>query len=217
MCKVDLHTHSIASPDGSIRLDDYKKILDNQILDLVAITDHNRIDFALTAQKEIGSNKIIVGEEIETNEGEIIGLFLTELIKPQQTPEATIAEIKRQGGIVYIPHPFETVRKGINKQTLSRIKDDVDIVEIANGRAFFQNFGPEAHTWAHLNNFASCASSDAHRAKAISKTYTIFNELPNKNNLMELCKSARKHYSPPKMLDILAPKLNRLRKALRIL
>lgn len=217
MIKTDFHTHSIASPDGSITSEQYRNLINSGVIDCVAVTDHNRIDFALKLQNDLGAEKVIVGEEIETTEGEIIGLFLTEKIAPHLSPEQTIEAIKAQNGIVYIPHPFETVRKGISRETLDRIKSNVDIIESANGRAFFQNFGPESHAWSHINRVASFASSDAHRSKSLCKTYSDLAEYPNRKNTLELCATARKHYSRPSMLDILAPKLNRIRKALKLL
>ncbi len=80
MIKTDLHTHSAASPDGSITVNQYKETLAKQTLDCIAITDHNRIDFALSLQQVLGPEKIIVGEEISTKQGDIIGLFLTKLV-----------------------------------------------------------------------------------------------------------------------------------------
>lgn len=212
--RVDLHTHSTASPDGNITAEQYRDILATK-LDCIAITDHNRIDFALKMQGNLGVDKIIVGEEINTNQGEIIGLFLTEQVEPNQDIAVAIEKIKTQGGLVYIPHPFETVRSGITKETLEQIKDSVDLIEGANGRAFFQNFGPQAHSWARIHNVPSLASSDAHRAKAIGKTYSDMSEIPTSENLVELSKTARKFYARPSLADILAPKLNRLKKVLK--
>ncbi len=215
MIKIDLHTHSINSPDGSITAEQYTQILNNNKLDCIAITDHNSIDFALKLQEQLGSQKIIVGEEINTKQGEIIGLFLNSLVKPDQEIEDAINDIKSQGGIVYVPHPFETFRSGVSREVLDKIEDKIDIVESANGRAFFQNLGPEVHSWAHIRRIPSLASSDAHRVQAITKTYSVFNDYPTAQNIVELSKTARKFYGQPSLLDILAPKLNRIKKTLR--
>ncbi|MCA9328776.1 PHP domain-containing protein [Candidatus Saccharibacteria bacterium] len=217
MLKVDLHTHSIASPDGSIHPDEYRRIIESGVLDCIAVTDHNRIDFAQKLQAELGSDKIIVGEEISTRQGDIIGLFLAERIQPNQDIEAAIAAIKNQGGVVYIPHPFETVRSGIKREDLERIIQDIDIIESANGRAYFQNFGPQVHAWARLRNIPSFASSDAHRANALGKTYSLLSNIPTADNLRDDVLKARKFYIRPSILDILAPKMNRLKKRLRIM
>ena len=88
MIKVDLHTHSSASPDGGIMAEQYMQIIKSAQLNCVAITDHNRVDLALELRKTLGE-RIIVGEEINTTEGELIGLFLTQNVEPGQSPEAT--------------------------------------------------------------------------------------------------------------------------------
>ncbi len=110
MFKVDLHTHSVASPDGGLTAQDYLQFLEKKDLQVIAITDHDTITFASDLQAQLGV-RIIVGEEITTTEGEIIGLFLSKGIPPGLSPEETIHRIRRQNGLVYIPHPFETVRK----------------------------------------------------------------------------------------------------------
>ncbi len=215
MYKVDLHTHSIASPDGSITAQQYEEVLNNGQLDCVAVTDHNRIDFAQSLQEKLGPDKVIVGEEIMTLDGEVIGLFLTRRVEPNRSLESTIKDIKAQDAIVYIPHPFETVRSGVSRISLDRIRDQIDIVESANGRAYFQNRGPEAHTWARVQSVPVLASSDAHHAKALGKTYSILNEIPDKQQLISLARTARKIYTRPTLADMLAPKLNRFKKLIQ--
>jgi predicted metal-dependent phosphoesterase TrpH len=215
MPRVDLHTHSIASHDGSITEQQYKKVLDSGTLDCIAITDHNRIDFALKLQEQLGIDKIIVGEEIMTTEGEIVGLFLNKHITPNQSLEATISDIKKQDGIVYVPHPFETVRKGLSSVALERVQEEIDIIESANGRALFQNKGPEAHAWAHLRRVATFASSDAHRAKALGKTHTTLEKTPTKETLVSLARKGKKSYTRPNLGDVLAPKRAKIVKIIR--
>src|SRR5690606_35884246 len=112
-----------------------------------AVTDHNTIAFAQELNAKLGA-QIVVGEEITAREGEIVGLFLTEKVKPGMSAADTARAIKQQGGLVYIPHPFETVRKGLPLTVLDAIAEDVDIIEIRNGRAVFQNKGKQAEAWA---------------------------------------------------------------------
>lgn len=212
--KVDLHTHSIESPDGGITAQQYRQALSSKQLDFIAITDHNSINFAQQLHKELGDN-IIVGEEIMTTAGEIIGLFLTEAIPAGLTPQATVAKIKDQSGIVYIPHPFETVRKGLHPSILEELVDDIDIIEVCNGRAFFQNRSEQAVVWARLNNKPSAASSDAHGPRGLGSTYTALTEPPNSTNLVELIAGGVPITGRPTMRSLLYPKLNRLRKKIR--
>lgn len=212
MIKIDLHTHSEASKDGGITPNQYAEVLKNEILDVIAITDHDRIDFAQGMQKALGADKIIVGEEITTTDGEIIGLYLQTKVEPHQSPQATVQAILDQGGLVCIPHPFETVRKGIAIETLDQIKDDVTIVESYNGRAFIQNFGIQASKWAQESGKVTAANSDAHGAAGLGKTYTVIQKRPTKETLAIELASAQKVQKRPPIYTLLYPKYNRVKK-----
>lgn len=211
MYKIDLHTHSEASRDGGISADQYKQVLTSGMLDYIAITDHNKTSFAQKLQKQLG-DRIIVGEEINTIEGEIIGLFLQEAIPRDLPAHEAIMRIKQQGGLVYIPHPFETVRRGIQEEVLQQLIDTVDIIEIYNGRAVFQNKGPKAVTMSRLNNKPGAASSDAHGAKGLGTAYSTIKEKPTKKNLPHLLHTAKLSMEHPPLKTLLYPKLNRIRK-----
>lgn len=211
--KLDLHTHSAASYDGGISVDQYRRALDAGVLDVVAITDHNRIDFALAMHKELGP-AIIVGEEIMTSAGEIIGLFLEKAVKPGLTPLETIENIKRQGGIAYIPHPFETVRKGLSPGVLDELVDYIDVVEVCNGRAFLQNRSQQAVLWTRMNHKLSAASSDAHGFKGLGRTYTSVARLPERDNLLKLLDNGVLMTERPSLRSLLYPKYHRMRKKL---
>ena len=213
MFKIDLHTHSSASPDGGITPDQYQSVLENGTLDAVAITDHNSIDLALAMHKQLG-DRIIVGEEIMTTRGEIIGLFLQERIEPGLSPVDTVRRIKDQNGLVYIPHPFETIRKGMHASALEEIVDYIDIVEICNGRAFAQNYTSKAVVWAKLNQKDGAASSDAHGIKGLGKTYSDLPEMPTRDNLLTILDHAVLRTSRPSIRSLLYPKYHRLRKKL---
>ncbi|MEO6761091.1 MAG: PHP domain-containing protein [Candidatus Saccharimonadales bacterium] len=216
MYKLDLHTHSIGSPDGGLRLEDYQQALTSGRLDYVAITDHETIETAQSFCKQLGdlANQIIVGEEIKTTDGEIIGLYLNEAIPSGLTPRQAVAAIKSQNGIVYIPHPFETVRSGISKVALKEIIDDVDIIEVHNGRAVFGSRGDLAKIWASKYDKAGAASSDAHGARGWFKTYSSVNEAPNRDNMVEILMTAELQIGMVG-LGILYPKINRLKRKFR--
>jgi predicted metal-dependent phosphoesterase TrpH len=214
MIRIDLHTHSTASPDGGISGDEYKQLLSNDTLECIAVTDHNTIDLALQLHEELG-NQIIVGEEIETRHGEIIGLFLKETIPAGLELSEAISAIKAQGGLVYLPHPFETVRKGIQKEALASVAQQIDIVEVYNGRAVAQNKGPEAVTWAHLNRIPGASSSDAHGIKGVGTAYTTVESIPTTENLVEQLKTAKLTTERPPIHSLLYPKMHRLRRALK--
>lgn len=211
MYKVDLHTHSSASPDGGITPGQYKRALDTGLLNAIAVTDHNDISLALQLHQELG-DQIIVGEEIMTTHGEIVGLFLTHRVPPHLTPRDTVKHIKDQGGIVYIPHPFETFRKGMDPHTLEDIADFVDIIEVCNGRAFMQNRSSQAVVWARLNQKDGAASSDAHGFKGLGRTYSDLSEMPTRENLLTLLDTAVLRTRNPSFRALLYPKYHRFRK-----
>lgn len=214
MYKIDLHTHSIASPDGSLKAEDYKAMLASGKLDVIAVTDHDTISFAKALHDELG-DQIIIGEEITTTQGEIIGLYLEKLIKPGLSLSETITQIRQQKGLVYVPHPFETIRKGISQPDLEQVAREVDIIEIFNGRAYFQDKSQLVANWAAAHHVAAATSSDAHGQHGWGKTYILVQELPSCNNLVGMLRSARYSQRRVGLLGMLYPKLNRLKKGLR--
>ncbi len=211
--KVDLHTHSILSPDGSLRERDYVALLENGKLNCIAITDHNTIEFALKLQKKLGS-QIIVGEEIATTDGEIIGLFLTQSISKGLSMIETVREIKKQNGLVYIPHPFETRRQGIAENILDEIIDQVDILEVFNGRSFQPETRVLAKEFVKKYNLAPAGSSDAHCLLGIGNSYSIISDVPGQKNLVLLLRNGTVNEKRAPRLSYLCPKINRIRKLL---
>lgn len=214
MYKVDLHTHSVASHDGGITAEQYAHALSTNLLDVIAVTDHNELDFALGLQKQLG-DRIIVGEEVMTTGGEIVGLYLRERIKPGLSPLETVKRIKEQRGLVYIPHPFESVRKGLHPAALEELVDYVDMVEVCNGRAFLQNRSAQTVIWAKLNHVIGAASSDAHGVRGLGKTYTRVKKLPAADDLVEVIAGGTPVTERPGVRSLLYPKYHRLRKKLR--
>lgn len=211
MIKIDLHTHSIGSKDGGLHLKDYRQAFSEGLLDVIAITDHNAIDFAQHAQQALGPS-IIVGEEVDTGEGEVIGLYLKTLVEKGLGMEETIHRIRQQDGLVYIPHPFETKRKGVQEALLNQIVEDVDIIEGYNGRAWGQNFSNKALLFADHHPITVAASSDAHGKRGWGRTYTLINASPQKTTLLMLLKDATYSSQRPTLISLLYPSYHRLRK-----
>lgn len=209
MFKVDLHTHSKASPDGSLIAVDYRYMLENDKLDYIAVTDHNTTTQAFELQKEFG-DRIIVGEEISTQQGDLVGLFLSDTIPAGLTLKEAVSHIKAQGGLVYIPHPFETVRKGLSFKDLETIVDEIDIVEGYNGRSL-QNRSESALDWAKSHDLPCAASSDAHGRLGWGVTYSTISEAPTVHNLTELLQEADYSINSTGIAGRLYPTINRQR------
>lgn len=215
MYKVDLHSHSFASRDGSLTAADYRQALQTGRLDFIAVTDHNEISFAQKLHAELG-DRIIVGEEIMTSEGEIIGLFLNAKIPAKLTPEETVRQIRSQSGLVYIPHPFENIRSGLSEKTLQRIADTIDVLEIRNGRAYLDNRSGRARVWASQHLVPGAASSDAHGWIGWGKTYSTVSAKPTRQNLAGLLAGAALSERRVGIIGIMYPLINKIRKRLRL-
>ena len=211
--KIDLHTHSIISHDGGISKKQYKQILDVGILDCIAITDHNQTGLAKALNDELGP-RIIVGEEIKTLDGEIIGLFLTKTISPGLTVQETVSQIKNDGGLVYIPHPFETGRHSLQEEGLKTIIKDVDIIETFNGRGILRGKHKKAHDLAMDEKLAKAASSDAHCKIGIGVTFSITKKFPTKESLAKLLIEGELQKKYPPIVSLLCPSVNKIKNKL---
>jgi predicted metal-dependent phosphoesterase TrpH len=211
MYKLDLHTHSIASPDGSLTLSDYQKILESNSLSYIAVTDHNTLDFASKAADKLGS-RIIVGEEIMTSDGEIIGLYLNKPIPAGLSAQTAMERIRAQGGLVYIPHPFLKKRHGLTQAILDSVQEHIDIMEVFNGRAILQNKSLSAKKWAETHNIAGASSSDAHGLHGWGRTYTLVDKAPTLHNLKDILKTADQHQQKVGVIGAMYPKANRFKK-----
>jgi hypothetical protein len=142
---VDLHMHTDHSPDCATPVDTLLDTAKRVGLDAIAITDHNEISGALEARERANGIKVIVAEEVKTaDQGEVIGLFIEEKIPRGMTLQETIAEIRRQGGLVYVPHPFDRMHAVPDYEHLLDIVEDIDAMEVFNPRVAFAAFNEEA-------------------------------------------------------------------------
>ena len=170
--KYDLHIHSKYSSDGVLDPEKIVKIAAKRGLNGVAITDHNTIIGGLKAKNyETEDLKVIVGSEISTERGEIIGLFLKEEIKPGNVQEV-ISEIKEQNGIIVLPHPFDALRHSAFQPTDEDAKF-IDCIEGFNSRCVFQEYNKKAVEFAMRHHLATTAGSDAHFANEIGNAGII--------------------------------------------
>lgn len=208
--KIDLHTHSIISPDGGITATQYERILERGILDYIAITDHNETRFAKQLHKTLG-DKIIVGEEIKTKQGEMIGLFLTETVKSGMSAAQTAVRIHDQGGLVLIPHPFEILRKGIQVADLETIISNVDIIEVFNGRGRWRGKAKQAESFSKKYHLAGSANSDAHGFPGLGKTYSVISYVPNAQTLSYLLQEGKLTQAYAPIWTFLYPAFHRVR------
>lgn len=164
--RLDLHCHTEASRDSITPLSAIPARLTARGISVQAITDHNEIWGAQKLQSMChGSGlTIIVGEEVSTRDGEIIGLFLTECIPSGLSAEETVGRIKAQGGLVSLPHGFDPLKvHRLAPTARERVQADLDIVETFNARISRPTWNRAAAAFAHENRLAAASGSDAHR------------------------------------------------------
>ena len=170
--KYDMHIHSKYSSDGVLEPEKIVKIATKMGLNGIAITDHNTIKGGLKAKKyENKDFTVIVGSEIMTERGEIIGLFLEEEVKSKDVQEV-ISEIKEQNGIIIIPHPFDELRHSAFHPTEEDAKF-IDCIEGFNSRCVYQKYNEKAVDFAMKHNLMIAAGSDAHFANEIGNAGII--------------------------------------------
>jgi len=166
MFTFDLHLHSRYSSDGILDPKTITKIAIRRGFNGIAITDHNTIKGGLKAKEyETKDFKVIIGSEIMTSNGEVIGLFLSEEIRSTDLIEV-ISTIKDQNGIIIIPHPFDKMRHSALHPT-DKCARLVDCIEGFNSRCIFQKYNDKAVEYANKNNLPVVAGSDAHFANEI--------------------------------------------------
>ncbi|HEV8459443.1 MAG TPA: glycosyltransferase [Gaiellaceae bacterium] len=162
---VDLHMHTSWSHDCSIDAAELVDHAESEGLGAIAVTDHNVFGGALEAVDYARGRELIVipGEEVKTDgQGEVIGLFLEREIPRGMSFEETIAAIREQGGLVYVPHPFDRMHSIPDPRTLHRHLADIDVLEVFNARLLFESYNDEALRFARKYNLTMGAGSDAH-------------------------------------------------------
>jgi glycosyltransferase involved in cell wall biosynthesis len=196
----DLHMHTDHSPDCATPAQLLLETAKERGLGAIAITDHNEISGALEAQEiaaRIGGIKIIVAEEVKTaHEGEVIGLFLTERIERGMSMAETIAEIRRQGGLVYVPHPFDRLHSVPDYENLLEVVDDIDILEVFNPRVTLSAFNEEAVRFARKYGIVPGAGSDSHVLQGLGSVKIRLRDFEGPREFLESMRDAdivRKH------------------------
>jgi glycosyltransferase involved in cell wall biosynthesis len=190
----DLHMHTDHSPDCATPAGLLLETAKARGLGAIAITDHNEISGALEAREiaeRIGGIKVIVAEEVKTaHQGEVIGLFLSERIERGMSMRETIAEIRRQGGLVYVPHPFDRLHSVPDYEHLLEIVDEIDILEVFNPRVAFSAFNEEAVRFARKYSIVPGAGSDSHVAQGLGSVKIRLRDFDGPQEFLESMREA---------------------------
>ncbi|MEI2612612.1 MAG: PHP domain-containing protein [Candidatus Promineifilaceae bacterium] len=185
--KVDLHCHTEASHDCITPLADIPQKCQAMDIHVQAITDHDQIWGAQKLQELVGADPglgltIIVGEEISTAEGEIIGLFLHDRIEPGLTAAETISQIRAQNGLVLLPHGFDPLKRfRLRPEIREQLAGEFDIIETFNARISRPRWNQAAVTWCVHHGTLMSAGSDAHRLVDIGAAWVELDRQPIHN------------------------------------
>jgi predicted metal-dependent phosphoesterase TrpH len=200
LIEVDLHMHTDHSPDCATPVEVLLETARDRGLGAIAITDHNVVSGALEARRvaeRMGDIKVIVAEEVKTAEqGEVIGLFLDEKIEKGMTMAETIAEIRRQGGLVYVPHPFDRFHSVPDYEHLLDIVEEIDVLEVFNPRVAVTAFNEEAERFARKYRIVPGAGSDSHVAQGLGSVRVRIQDFDGPEEFLEAMRDAditRKH------------------------
>ncbi len=204
---VDLHMHTDHSHDCATPVEVLLSEARTRGLGAIAITDHNEISGAHEARAKANGIKVIVGEEVKTAEqGEVIGLFIEEKIQRGMTLQETIAEIKRQGGLVYVPHPFDRMHSVPDYEHLLDVVDDVDAIEVFNPRIAITEFNEEAVRFAAKYRIPAGAGSDAHVPQGLGSVRIRMRDFDGPEEFLQSLRDADIVRNPASLLYVQALK-----------
>ena len=198
--KADFHMHTGYSSDCATPTKDVVDRCRTVGLDCIAITDHNNIRGALEV-RELADFQVIIGEEVMSSRGDIIGLFLEEEIPRGLTPLETVKRIKDQGGLVQIPHPYDRIRRGpLAPSALKEVLPYVDLIEVFNARTILPMDLIRCQRLAEETGTTQVAVSDSHTTGELGSAYLEIGEFDGSAlSLMESLRTAqiKGHRSSP--------------------
>ncbi|HVB78100.1 MAG TPA: PHP domain-containing protein [Candidatus Nitrosotalea sp.] len=194
MLRIDLHLHSEFSPDSRTPLDQLVEACARVGLDQVALTDHNTAAGALELAL-LAPDLAIVGEEVRTDQGEIIGLFMSSSLPARITAVEACDLIHGMGGLTYAAHPFDRRRAHFDQVSLDRLGDRLDIVEVYNPWS-----GPEANLMAEeycrARDKIAATGSDAHSVEELGLSWMEIDDYGDSADFLLKLRSARHVVTP---------------------
>ncbi len=191
---IDIHMHTDHSSDCATPVEVLIETARDRGFGAIAITDHNEVSGAHAAAgvaESMDDFKIIVAEEVMTSDaGEVIGLFIRERIDKDMAMADTIEEIKRQGGLVYVPHPFDRMHSVPDYENLLNMVEDIDLMEVFNPRVAITSFNEEAERFARKYNIIPAAGSDNHVAQGLGSVRVRLHDFNGPEEFLESMRDA---------------------------
>ncbi len=170
--RVDLHCHTMWSGDATTTPEELEEAVVAAAIDVLCITDHGTVNGARALAGSLPC-RVVVGEELRTVAGEVIGLFLTERLPWGLTAREAAERVRGQGGLVYVPHPFDPTRHCLREAELDELVSLglIDALEVFNAKTPLASLNDRAAAYAAEHGLAAGAGSDAHVPEAIGAAY----------------------------------------------
>ena len=190
--KVDLHSHTMWSGDCTTTPEELHEAVEGSGIDVLCITDHNAIAGAVRLSRELPC-RVIVGEEVRVGRGEVIGLFLNERVPGGLSPLEASRRIRAQGGLVYVPHPFDPMRNCLAPQELDDLVEHglVDALEVRNAKTSLESLNQQAGAYAQRHGLAAGAGSDAHVPDALGAAYVAMPDFDGPSAFLDALRVGR--------------------------
>jgi hypothetical protein len=190
--RVDCHSHTMWSGDCTTTPQELAEAIDQTGIDVLCITDHNVIAGAQRLAAELPC-RVVIGEELRVGQGELIGLFLTERVPMGLSPVAAARRIRDQGGIVYIPHPFDPMRNCLRPHEIDELVAEglVDAIEGRNSKTSLASLNQRAIDYGLANGLAVGAGSDAHVPGAIGASYVVMPDFSDPTGFLVALRQGR--------------------------
>jgi predicted metal-dependent phosphoesterase TrpH len=184
--RADLHTHTMWSGDSTTTPEEFAAAITSSGLDVVCVTDHNAVAGAAELRARVDA-RVIVGEELRTAAGEIIGLFLTERIPMGLGHVDAAKAIREQGGLVYVPHPFDPMRRNLTEPALRELaeRELVDAIEVLNAKTSLTSLNRRAAEFAGEFEILGGAGSDAHVPDALGAAYVEMPDFDGRDDFLD--------------------------------
>lgn len=184
--RVALHVHTNYSACSESPVEEIAEYCRRHDIGAIAITDHNSIDGALQLREVAPGLQVIIGEEISTRQGEVVGLFLKDEILADLDLRPTCEQIKAQGGLVYVPHPFDKFKTHrVRSRHLEAILDLVDIIEVFNGKISLGIYNARALAYAARVNKVGAVGSDSHYVTSIDSAINVMDPFTGPEDFCE--------------------------------
>lgn len=189
--RVDTHQHSERSRDSRMRPADQARRAREVGLDVVCVTDHDTIAGGLRLREIADGFRVVVGSEILSRDGEIVGLFLERDVPRGLSVEETVARIHEQGGVAIVPHPFSRNRRNrLRRAALDRVRGEIDAIEVFNAREALRSDNARAAAYAAEHGIPGVAGSDAHRPAEIGSAWLEMEDFADRDGFVAALRTA---------------------------